>query len=112
MSFKEYIFTNYGDSNIMEMWNRFCQTTNYKGNIIYHIEEFMDTFESYFDGEYPKTLNMNDSYLIFNFTSQGQTVISYNDIRELINFNEMEKWLLANPYDDSMKKYIEENMNT
>ena len=55
---------------------------------------------------------MNDSYLIFNFTSQGQTVISYNDITELINFNEMEKWLLANPYDDRMKKYIEENMNT
>ena len=54
MTFKEYIFANYGDSNIMEMWNRFCQTTNYKGNIIYHIEEFMDTFESYFDGEYPK----------------------------------------------------------
>ena len=111
--FIEFIRDNYSRSEIINLWNKYCESKDNKENIVYPMEQFVATFGDSFQQIFPRILrfSMDDKY--FQKTDNGLIFTYYNELQvfeRVIKFYDLLTWLLENPQDDKMKVYIEENI--
>ena len=111
--FIEFIRDNYSRSEIINFWNKYCESKDNKENIVYPMEQFVATFGDSFQQIFPRILkfSMDDKY--FQKTDNGLIFTYYNELQvfeRVIKFYDLLTWLLENPQDDKMKVYIEENI--
>ena len=111
--FIEFIRDNYSRSEIINFWNKYCESKDNKENIVYPMEQFVATFGDSFQQIFPRIIRfyMDDKY--FQKTDNGLIFTYYDELQvfeRVIKFYDLLTWLLENPQDDKMKVYIEENI--
>ena len=111
--FIEFIRDNYSRSDIINFWNKYCESEDNEEQIVYPMEQFVATFGDSFQQIFPRIIrfSMDDKY--FQETDNG-LIFTYADeshvLEKVINLADLLPWLVENPQDDKMKVYIEENI--
>ena len=108
----EFIRDNYSRSDIISFWNKYCEAENISSEIIYPMEQFTATFGDSFQIIFPKLIEFSTYDKYFRESDNG-FIYSYCNEEEVfdkvIDSYDLLPWLIENPQDDKMKKYIEEN---
>lgn len=110
--FRDFVFDNYSYSDIIDMWNGFCQVNSYYGSYIHDMTSFMEIMGNEFDEIFPKIeeFNLNHAYFV---EDDSEHLNSYYDAKSAVNavveFDDMENYLIERPFDRNMEDYIEEH---
>ena len=109
--FIEFIRDNYSRSDIINFWNKYCESKNNVGEIIYPMEQFTAICGDSFQDIFPRIIRFFVDDMYFKKTNTG-LIYTYEDelqvFERVIKFYDLLTWLLENPQDDKMKTYIEE----
>lgn len=111
-AFKDFVYDNYSYSDIIDMWNGFCEVNGYYGSYIHDMSDFMFNMGNEFDEIFPKIeeFNLNDKYYV---EDDLERLNSYRYDESVVNavvvFEDMENYLIENPFDVQMEDYIEEH---
>ena len=111
--FIEFIRDNYSRSEIINFWNKYCESKDNKENIVYPMEQFVATFGDSFQQIFPRIIRFSVDDKYFQKTDNGLIFTYYDELQvfeRVIKFHDLLTWLLKNPQDDKMKVYIEENI--
>lgn len=113
MMWVEFIRDNYSHSDIINFWNKYCEAENKPSEIIYPMEQFTATFGDSFQQIFPRIIRFSVDDMYFQKADNG-LIFTYADeshvLKKVINFLDLLSWLVENPQDDKMKKYIKENI--
>ena len=113
MMWVEFIRDNYSHSDIINFWNKYCEAENKPSEIIYPMEQFTATFGDSFQQIFPRIIRFSVDDMYFQEADNG-LIFTYADeshvLKKVINFLDLLSWLVENPQDDKMKKYIKENI--
>lgn len=111
--FIDFIRDNYSRSDIINFWNKYCESEDNEEQIVYPMEQFTATFGDSFQQIFPRIIRFSVDDKYFQKTDNG-LIFTYADeshvIERVINFIDLLPWLAENPQDDKMKVYIEENI--
>ena len=111
--FIEFIRDNYSRTDIINLWNKYCEAENKPSEIIYPMEQFVATFGDSFQQIFPRIIRFSVDDKYFQETDNG-LIFTYADeshvLEKVINLVDLLPWLVENPQDDKMKVYIEENI--
>lgn len=108
----EFIRDNYSHSDIISFWNKYCKAEAIPSEIIYSMEQFTSMFGDDFQVISSKLLEFSTYDKYFRESDNGFIYSYYNEeevFDKVIDFYDLLPWLIENPQDDKMKKYIEEN---
>lgn len=108
----EFIRDNYSRSDIISFWNKYCKAEIISSEIIYPMEQFTSIFGDNFQVISPKLLEFSTYDKYFRESDNGFIYSYFNEeevFDKVIDFYDLLPWLIENPQDDKMKKYIEEN---
>lgn len=111
-AFRDFVFDNYSYSDIIDMWNEFCQVNSYYGSYIHDMMSFMEIMGNEFDEIFPKIeeFSLNHKYFV---EDDSEHLNSYYDAKSAVNavveFDDMENYLIERPFDRNMEDYIEEH---
>lgn len=109
--FRDFVFDNYSYSDIIDMWNGFCEVNNYYGSYIHDMSDFMMLMGNEFDEIFPKIeeFSLNDEYFV---EDDSEHLNSYryaeSAVNAVVEFDDMKNYLLEYPFDRNMEDYIEE----
>lgn len=110
--FKKFVFDNYSYPDIIDMWNEFCEVNRYYGSYIHYMSDFMLIMGNEFDEIFPKIeeFSLNHKYFV---EDDSRHLNSYYDAKSAVNavveFDDMENYLIERPFDRNMEDYIEEH---
>ena len=111
--FIEFIRDNYSRSDIINFWNKYCESENNEEQIIYPMEQFTATFGDSFQQIFPRIIKFSVDDMYFQETDNG-LIFTYADeshvLEKVINLADLLPWLVENPQDEKMKTYIKENI--
>ncbi|MCI6456691.1 MAG: hypothetical protein MSA56_03155 [Clostridium sp.] len=111
--FTEFIRDNYSRSDIINFWNKYCESEDNEEEIVYPMEQFVATFGDSFQQIFPRIIRFSVDDKYFQETDNG-LIFTYADeshvLEKVINLVDLLPWLVENPQDDKMKVYIEENI--
>lgn len=111
-AFREFVYNNYSYSDIIDMWNGFCEVNNYYSSYIHDMSDFMMLMGNEFDEIFPKIeeFSLNDEYFV---EDDSEHLNSYryaeSAVNAVVEFEDMENYLIENPFDMAMEDYIEEH---
>lgn len=111
-AFKDFVFDNYSYADIVEMWNGFCEINSYYGSYIHDMIDFMSIIGNEFDEIFPKIeeFSLNDDYFVENDLEHLNSYPSAESaVNAVVEFDDMENYLIENPFDVQMEDYIEEH---
>lgn len=110
--FKNFVYDNYSNADIVDMWNEFCEANGYYGDYIHDMIDFATIVGNEFDEIFPriKEFSLNDNYFV---EDDLEYLNSYHDAKTAVNaiveFEDMENYLIENPFDATMEEYVEEH---
>ena len=110
--FRDFVFDNYSYSDIIDMWNEFCEVNHYYGSCIHYMSDFMLIMGNEFDEIFPKIeeFSLNHKYFV---EDDSEHLNSYSNAKSAVNavveFEDMEDYLIERPFDRNMEDYIEEH---
>lgn len=111
--FIDFIRDNYSRSDIINFWNKYCESEDNEEQIVYPMEQFTATFGDSFQQIFPRIIRFSVDDKYFQKTDNG-LIFTYADeshvLKKVINFVDLLSWLAENPQDNKMKVYIEENI--
>ena len=111
--FIEFIRDNYSRFDVIKFWNKYCESEGNEGEIIHPIEQFTTMRGDSFLDIFPRVVRFSVDDKYFQETDTGE-IYTYGDelhaINTVVNFYDLLYWLVENPQDDKMKKYIKENI--
>lgn len=111
--FTEFIRDNYSRSDIINFWNKYCESEDNEEEIVYPMEQFVATFGDSFQQIFSRIIRFSVDDKYFQETDNG-LIFTYADeshvLEKVINLVDLLPWLVENPQDDKMKVYIEENI--
>lgn len=110
--FRDFVFDNYSYSDIIDMWNGFCQVNRYYGDYIYDMTEFSTVVGNEFDEIFPmlEEFKLSDEYFTRDDLGHINSYsIAGNAVDAVVEFDDMENYLIERPYDVQMEDYIEEH---
>ena len=111
-AFRDFVFDNYSYPDIIDMWNGFCEVNRYYGSYIHYMSDFMLIMGNEFDEIFPKIeeFSLNHKYFV---EDDSRHLNSYYDAKSAVNavveFDDMEDYLIERPFDRDMEDYIEEH---
>lgn len=111
-AFREFVYNNYSYSDIIDMWNGFCEVNNYYGSYIRDMVDFTLNMGNAFDEIFPKIeeFSLDDGYFVEDDLGR---LNSYRyaglAVDAVVDFDDMENYLIEHPFDRNMEDYIEEH---
>ncbi len=110
-AFRDFVFDNYSYPDIIDMWNGFCQVNSYYGSYIHNMSDFMMLMGNEFDEIFPKIeeFNLNHEYFVEDDLEHLNSYhCAESAVNAVVEFDDMENYLIEHPYDVQMEDYIEE----
>lgn len=105
-AFKDFVYDNYSYADIIDMWNGFCEVNSYYGSYIHDMSDFALNMGNAFDEIFPKIeeFSLNDDLEHLNSYRYAESAVN-----AVVEFDDMENYLIENPFDVRMEDYIEEH---
>lgn len=111
-AFREFVYNNYSYSDIIDMWNGFCEVNGYYSSYIYDMVDFMSIMGNEFDEIFPKIeeFRLTDDYFVRDDLEHLNSYCFAEDaVDAIVDFDDMENYLIEHPFDRNMEDYIEEH---
>lgn len=111
-AFREFVYNNYSYSDIIDMWNGFCEVNNYYGSYIHDMVDFALNMGNAFDEIFPKIeeFSLDDGYFVEDDLERLNSYRYAKDaVDAVVEFDDMENYLIEHPFDRNMEDYIEEH---
>lgn len=110
--FRDFVFDNYSYSDIIDMWNGFCEVNSYYSSYIHDMSDFLMLMGNEFDEIFPKIgeFNLNHKYFVENDLNHLNSYrYAESAVNAIVEFDDMEDYLIEHPFDRNMENYIEEH---
>lgn len=106
-----FIENNYSVLQTIKLWNEYCKAVG-RTDIIYKMKDFEILHGDSFKVIFPQIayFDATDKYFVRFYDN---TIYSFRNaseaLEETVEYNTLSKYYNEHPYDDKMKKYVEEN---
>lgn len=111
-AFKDFVYDNYSYADIIDMWNGFCEVNSYHGSYIHDMSDFAFNMGNAFDEIFPKIkeFSLDDDYFVEDDLEHLNSYrYAESAVNAVVEFEDMENYLIENPFDRNMEDYIEEH---